>query len=122
MTSLRRVVVVAAVGAALLTGCAQTFDATTLGVPAVMSGPAGETPAGQPFSVTTHTVHALWGLVPLKKPRIDRLLGTELVGGKAIADLKIRTRSRWKDLLVTVLTVGLVAPKTVTYEGIVVGR
>lgn len=122
MISLRWVVTGAAVSAALLTGCSQTFDATTLGVPAVMAAPAGETPTGQAFSVTTHTVHALWGLVELKKPRLDRILANELVGGKAVAELKIRTRSRWKDLVVTVLSLGLVAPKTVTYDGIIVGR
>ena len=106
----------------LLAGCAQTFDATTLGVPATMAGPAGEAAAGQPYKITTHTVHALWGLVALKKPNLDKALAGQLVGGKSVADLKIRTKSRWLDLLITGLTLGVFAPKTVTYEGIVVGR
>ena len=41
---------------------------------------------------------------------------------KQVADLKISVRSRFSDVLVTVLTVGIVVPRTVTYEGVVVGR
>ena len=118
----RRIRVSIMLGAVLLTGCAQTFDATTLGVPATMASPAGEAVAGQPFAVTTHTVHALWGLVSLKKPNLDRALATQLVGGKSVAQVKIRTRATWKDLLLTGLTLGLFAPRTVTYEGVIIGR
>ncbi len=122
MTSLRRFAVVAALGAMALSGCAQSFDATSLGVPATMATAAGETVAGQPFRVRTHTVHAFWGLLPLKKAPLDRALANQLVGGKEVAQLKIRTKSRWTDLLFTGLTLGLIAPKTVVYEGVIVGR
>jgi len=105
-----------------LSGCAQSFDATSLGVPATMASAAGEAVVGQPFQVSTHTVHAFWGMVPLGKARLDKALASQLVGGKAVAQLKIRTKSRWTDLLFTGLTLGLIAPKTVVYEGIVVGR
>ena len=111
------------VGAALvLTGCAQSFDATSLGVPATMASAAGDAAVGQPFRVSSHTVHAFWGLVPLGKARLDKALASQLVGGKEVANLKITTKSRWSDLLFTVLTVGVIAPKTVIYEGVVVGR
>jgi len=33
--------------------------------------------------------------------------------------VKIRVRSRWSDVLFTVLTAGLIVPRTVTVEGIV---
>ncbi len=118
----RRIRVSLMLGAVLLSGCAQTFDATTLGVPATMASPVGEAVAGQPFEVTTHTVHALWGLVSLKKPNLEKLLATQLVGGKSVSQIRIRTRSTWKDLLLTGLTLGIFAPKTVTYEGVVTGR
>lgn len=111
-----------AAAALALSACAQQFDATTLGVTATLARPAGEAVAGQPFHVTTHTVHAFWGLVPLKPARLDRALASQLVGGKEVGQLKIKTRSRWKDLLVTALTLGVIAPKTVEYEGVVVGR
>ncbi|MGE0440082.1 MAG: hypothetical protein AB7S39_06285 [Gemmatimonadales bacterium] len=122
MTSLRRLPAIGALLALLATGCAQTFDATNLGVPATLASAAGETPVGQAFAVKTHTVHAFWGLVPLKKARLDRALANQLVGGKAVANLTIKTKSRWSDILLTGLTLGLIAPKTVVYEGIVVGR
>jgi hypothetical protein len=106
----------------LAAGCAQAFDATTLGVPATMAATAGETPVGQPFTINTHTVHAFWGLLSLKKAQLDRALANQLVGGKEVANLKIKTKSRWTDLLVTGLTLGLIAPKTVTFEGVIIGR
>ena len=67
-------------------------------------------------------MHAFWGVVQLKEARLDRALASQLVGGNEIAQLKIRTKSRWTDLLITGLTLGIVAPKTVIYEGVVVGR
>ncbi len=122
MLNIRRIglpVVVAAFG---LMGCAQTFDATSLGVPATMASAAGDAAVGQPFRVSAHTVHAFWGLVPLGKARLDKALASQLVGGKEVVQLKIKTKSRWSDLLFTGLTLGIIAPKTVIYEGVVVGR
>jgi len=105
-----------------LTGCAQTFDATNLGVPATLASEAGVTPTGQPFKVGAHTVHGLWGLVTMKQARLDRALAGQLVGGDAVAQVRIKTKTSFWDLLVTVLTVGVIAPRSVTYEGIIVGR
>ena len=110
------------VAALFASGCAQTFDATTLGVPAALAAPAGEAPTGQAFRVSTHSVHGLFGLVTLGRPSMEKALAGQLVGGKAVANLKITTKSRWSDLLFTGLTLGLIAPKTVIYEGIIVGR
>jgi hypothetical protein len=42
-----------------------------------------------------------------------------LGGGSGIADVKIRSRSRFTDILFTVLTAGLLVPRTVTFEGVV---
>jgi hypothetical protein len=36
-----------------------------------------------------------------------------------VADLRIRVRSRWSDVLLTGLTLGLIVPRTVTFEGVV---
>jgi hypothetical protein len=102
-----------------LAGCAQTFDTTTLGVPVTMASPAGQPPAGNRFRVTSHAVYAFWGLARLKDPSLRKALAAQLAGGSGIADLKIRVRSRWTDVLVTALTAGLIAPRAVTYEGVV---
>ena len=37
----------------VLGGCAQTFDATTLGVPATLASAAGQPPAGDRFKVSS---------------------------------------------------------------------
>jgi hypothetical protein len=97
-------VVVLLLSTLLLGGCAQTFDATTLGVPATLASPAAEPAKGDRFAVTSRAVFALAG---------------QLGGGSGIADVKIRVRSRFSDLLITVLTAGLLVPRSVTFEGVV---
>ena len=103
----------------LLGGCAQTFDATTLGVPATLATAAGQPPAGERFKVSSKAVFGLWGVARLKEPSIRKALAAQLVGGSGLADVKIRVRSRWSDVLFTVLTAGLIVPRTVTFEGVV---
>lgn len=102
-------------------GCAQTFDATTLGVPATMASSAAQPPAGDAFSVSTHAVYGFWGIASLKQPSVERTLAGQLVGGKSIANVKITVRSSFTDVLFTVLTAGIIVPRSVTVEGIVTG-
>jgi hypothetical protein len=102
-----------------LVGCAQTFDSTTLAVPVTMASPVGQAPAGSRFRVTSHAVYAFWGLAKLKDPSLRKALAAQLAGGSGVADLKIKVRSRWTDVLVTALTAGLIVPRAVTYEGVV---
>jgi hypothetical protein len=104
----------------LLSGaCAQTFDAATLGVPVTMANAAGDAPQGERFSVNSSSVFAMWGLLKISSPSLQKALAQQLVGGKGVTNLKIRVRSRWSDLLITGLTLGLVVPRTVTFEGVV---
>jgi hypothetical protein len=105
--------------ACLLVGCAETFDATTLGVPATLASPAGQPPAGDRFRVSSKAVFGFWGLAKLKQPSLRKALAAQLGGGSGLAGVKIRTRSRWSDVLFTVLTAGLIVPRTVTFEGVV---
>jgi hypothetical protein len=102
-----------------LGGCAQTFDATTIGVPVTMASPAGQPPEGSRFRVTSRALYAFWGLTRIKDPSLRKALAAQLAGGKGIADLKIKVRSRFSDLLITALTAGLIVPRAVTYEGVV---
>jgi hypothetical protein len=103
----------------ILSGCAQTFDATNLGVPVTMASPAGQPPEGTRFRVTSHAVFGLWGLAKIKEPSLRKALAAQLAGGTGIGNLRIRVRSRWTDVLITALTAGLVVPRAVTYEGVV---
>ena len=103
----------------LLAGCAHTFDATTLGVPATLASPAGQPAQGDHFSVSSKAVFGFWGVLKFKEPSLRKALAAQLAGGSGVADLKIRVRSRWSDVLITGLTLGLIVPRSVTYEGIV---
>lgn len=103
----------------LLGGCAHSFDATTLGVPVTMASPAGQAPQGDRFSVGAKSVFTFWGLLRVKEPSLRKVLAAQLAGGKGIADLKIKVRSRWSDVLITGLTLGLIVPRSVKFEGVV---
>ena len=102
-----------------LAGCAQTFDATALGVPVTMATAAGQPPEGTQFSVTSHAVYAFWGVARIKEPSLRKALAAQLTGGRGIANLRIKVRSRWNDVLITALTAGLLVPRAVTYEGVI---
>jgi hypothetical protein len=102
-----------------VTGCALTLDARALGVPVTLASPAGNPPEGSRFSVTSRAVYALWGVARLKEPSLRKALAAQLAGGSGIADLRIKVRSRWSDVLITALTAGLIVPRAVTFEGVV---
>jgi hypothetical protein len=103
----------------LLAACAHTFDATTLGVPVTMAPPAGQAPQGARFRVSSKAVFGFWGMLRFKEPSLRKALAAQLAGGGGVADLKIRVRSRWSDVLLTGLTLGLIVPRSVTFEGVV---
>jgi hypothetical protein len=84
-----------------------------------LAAPAGQPPQGSRFSVTSRAVYALWGLVRIKEPSLRKALAAQLAGGSGIADLRIKVRSRFSDVIITALTAGLIAPRAVTYEGVV---
>lgn len=102
--------------------CAQTFDTTTLGVPVTMASAVGEPAQGTAFRSNVTTLHGLFGLVTFSQANLQKALARQLIDGDEIAELRIRTRSRWSDVLLTVLTAGLIVPRTVTYQGVVVDR
>ena len=103
----------------LLAGCAQTFDATELGVPATMASAVGQPPQGDRFIVTSRAVFGLWGAFRLKQPSLRKALAAQLVGGSGVADVRIKVRSKWSDVLITALTLGVIVPRSVTFEGVV---
>ncbi len=105
-----------------LTGCAVTFDAGTLGANVTVASPPGGDACAVQFRRSQKAVYVLWGLIPASRPSLQRTLAGQITGSQSVANLKIRVRSRFPDLLVTALTLGLVAPRSVTYEGCVVGQ
>ncbi len=108
--------------ALLASGCAMTFDATRLGVPATLASAAGAPAVGDSFSVTSHAVYLMWGGIRVSEPSLKKALAAQLGPGKEIADVRIRVRSRFTDLLLTGLTLGIVVPRSVTVDGVVVQK
>ncbi|HWC74452.1 MAG TPA: hypothetical protein VG454_10995 [Gemmatimonadales bacterium] len=101
-------------------GCALTIDATELGVPTSLAESAQSPPQGTPFKVTKHPVYLLWGLTTVSEPNAEDILAGQVGTGARIANLRVNVRSRWPDLLITALTLGVIAPRSVTFQGIVV--
>jgi hypothetical protein len=103
-----------------VSGCALTFDATDFGVPTSLAESPQTPPQGESFRVTKHPVFLLWGLVAASRPNAEDVLAGQAGTGARIANLKIKVRARWTDLLVTGLTLGVISPRSVTFEGVVV--
>lgn len=64
----------------------------------------------------------LWGLIGASRPHAEDVLAGQVGAGARIANLRIKVRSSWSDLVVTILTAGVITPRSVTFEGIVVPR
>lgn len=96
------------------------FDAGTLGVKASLAEPAGATVEGTPFVINKKAVFLALGIIPANRPSLDNALAGQLIDGSEVTDVRIRVRTRWTDLLVSLLTAGMVIPRSVTFEGVVV--
>ncbi len=105
-----------------LTGCALTFDAGTLGANVTVAAPPGGAACTAEFRRSQKAVFLLWGMIPASGPSLGRTLAGQVTGTQSVANLKIRVRSRFTDLLVTVLTGGLVTPRSVTFEGCILNQ
>lgn len=103
-----------------LSACSITLDAGTLGVKASLSEPVGEEPAGEAFQVTERAVFLFWGILPVARPSLEQALAGQLIEANEVANLTVKVRSRWSDIVISALTVGLIVPRSVTYEGVVV--
>jgi hypothetical protein len=117
---LRRSVVAAAAVMLVTTGCAHTFDASTVGVEATMASPAAAPAQGEPFVINRKATFFLWGMLPGAQPSLADVLNAQAGSTDRVADLSIRVRSSFADMLITVLTAGLIVPRSVTYEGVIV--
>jgi len=102
-----------------LTACALQFSTRRLGVPVTMAAPLAQVQPGDSFRVRAKAVYLFWGLAPVQQPNLQHALAGQLGTASGVANLSIVVRHRWSDLLVTVLTAGLVSSTTVTFEGVV---
>ena len=104
-----------------LSACGLTLDSTELGVPTSLAEAATTPPQGTAFRVTRHAVYFLWGAVSAGTPNLETVLAGQVGTGTRITNLRVHLRSSFSDVLVTLLTVGLIAPRSLTFEGVVVG-
>jgi protein-S-isoprenylcysteine O-methyltransferase Ste14 len=114
----------AGLAAALLAtaACSYTLDATGLGVPATLAERGSAQPQGTPFSVTRHPIYLLWGAFAAGSINLEDALAGQVTPGTSLANVRVRVRSTIFDVLVSAITIGLIAPRTVTIEGVVVQR
>lgn len=106
----------------LVSACSVSFDSSTLGVPASVSEAAGSNVQGTQFQVHQKAVFLFLGMFPTSKPSLEKALAGQLLDGAEVANLTISVRSRFSDLLISFLTLGLIIPRSVTYEGVIVER
>ncbi len=98
-------------------GCALSFDAGALGVKVSMSVPAGSPPRGTEFEVSRKAVFLLFGLLRASSPSLENVMAGQLLDADEVQNLRIKVRSRFTDILVSVLTGGLIIPRSVTFYG-----
>ena len=111
----------AAAACAALTGCTLHFDSRSLGVPVTMAAAAGPGPTvpGDTFTVTGHAVYLFWGLATARQPDLKQTLAGQLGAGGAVQNLAIHAHAGLGDVLLSVLTLGVVSATSVTYSGVV---
>jgi hypothetical protein len=102
--------------------CSYTLDATGLGVPTTLAERGSAQPQGTPFRVTRHPVYVFWGAFAAGSMNLEDVLAGQAGPGTSLANVRVRVRSTVLDVFFTALTVGLIAPRTVTIEGVVVQR
>lgn len=102
-----------------LAGCAMQFSSRTLGVPVTMAEPGGQPVPGDSFNVSTKAVHLFWGLAPAKQPNLQHLLAGQLGAGTSVHSLVIKTHKSFSDVVFTGITLGLISPTSVTFQGVI---
>ena len=106
----------------LLTGaCVHTFDGRTLGSRTTLADRATQQPQGEAFRVTKSAIFVFWGIGTASRPMLDRVLAGQVTGESEVKNLRVTVKSRFSDVLITVLTAGVIIPRTVVYEGVVTG-
>ncbi len=105
-----------------LPACALTFDARALGANVTLAQVPDSTQCAGQFRRSGKAVFFFWGLVPGSRPSLEHVLEGQVTGTQSVANLRIHVRSRFTDLLITGITGGLIVPRSVTFEGCVLGQ
>ena len=85
-----------------------------------MASDASDPAIGEKFKINKKAVFMFWGLTQPGKASLTSVLGGQAQGDAKIADLTIKVRSRFIDVFFSIITLGIVVPRSVTYEGVIV--
>lgn len=116
MKTLRSILIISSL--ALTSACALNYDTRALGIPVTMAAPAAGAVPGDTFNVTTRAVHVFWGLAAVRNPSLQHALSNQMGTSTGVANLTIRSRKKLPDVLLTVLTLGVLSSTAVTYQGV----
>lgn len=105
----------------LLAACALSIDGTKVGVPVTLASSVDAPAQGTPFTVKTHAVYGLWGIATLREPSVANTLRSQLLGAREVRDVRIRMHSGVTDVIVSLLTLGLIVPRSVQVDGVIMG-
>ena len=105
-----------------LPACALTFDAHNLGANVTVAQVPDSTQCTAQFRRNQKAVFFLWGLLAGSRPSLEHELAGQVTGTQSVGNLRVHVRSRFTDLLITGLTAGLIVPRSVTFEGCVLGQ
>jgi len=72
---------------------------------------------GEHFSEEKQAFWLFWGLAPLIIPEIDEVVASEVSGHAGVQNLKITTQYTAIDMIINILTSGILHPRTITIEG-----
>lgn len=99
------VVVMALVGGNFRTELTYTF------IPEKTSATIGQ------FEETLNSRHWLFGLIKGEQPDLQKAPIKFLREGEQVSEITITTKHTWKDVLISVVTVGVYCPMTVVVQG-----
>lgn len=105
-----------------LPACALTFDAHTLGANVSLAQVPDSTQCTAQFRQSKKAVFFFWGLIAGSRPSLEHVLEGQVTGAQSVGNLRVHVRSRFTDLLITGLTGGLIVPRSVTFDGCVLGH
>ena len=99
----------------VLAGCASLTMESKIKKTVSMTNMDGAEP--RMFTSSARAVWLFWGLVPVSVPNIDEIIGTQVADRTGVQNLKITTKNSFLDLVINVLTDGIITTRSVKIEG-----
>jgi len=69
------------------------------------------------FVVQKQVFWAFWGLVPLRQPKIDKVIEREVADHTGVQNLKVTAKHSLANYIVTLMTISFIHSKTIVIDG-----